>query len=38
MYFPVPMFKALAALAKRTGISIAEHVRRAVDLYLKRHK
>jgi hypothetical protein len=36
MYFPQPMFKRLAELAKRTGISIAEHVRRAVDEYLKR--
>lgn len=36
MYFPEQMFKRLLALAKRTGISIAEHVRRAVDEYLKR--
>lgn len=29
---------ALAALAERTGMSIAEHVRRALDAYLKQFK
>jgi predicted DNA-binding protein len=38
MYFPEQMFKRLSDLAKRTGLSVAELVRRAVDEFLKRSK
>ena len=38
MYFPEQMFKRLADVAKRTGLSVAELVRRAVDDYLRRNK
>lgn len=34
MYFTVPQMDKLAALSVSTGLSIAEHVRRAVDEYL----
>lgn len=27
--------KALRAMAKKTGLSVSEHIRRAVDAYLK---
>lgn len=35
-YFPDDMLAALRALAKRTEISVSEHIRRAIDAYLKR--
>lgn len=34
MYFTVPQMDKLGALSVSTGLSIAEHVRRAVDEYL----
>lgn len=30
--------EALQALSERTGITVSEHVRRAIDEYLKRNK
>lgn len=35
MFIPAPMLKALRMLAKRTDLSVAEHIRRAVEAYLK---
>jgi len=32
---PLPQRKALLALCKGTGITAAEHIRRALDQYLK---
>ena len=29
--------EALRALAEATGLSVAEHIRRAIDAYLKQH-
>jgi hypothetical protein len=31
-------FKALIALSKKTGLSVSEHIRRAVDDYLRINK
>ena len=36
LWMPEPLIKALKALAERTDISIAEHVRRAIEAYLRR--
>lgn len=36
MFLPAPLVKALKALAKRTDMPIAEHVRRAIEQYLKQ--
>jgi len=33
--FAHSQIKALRALAKKTGLSVSEHIRRAVDEYLK---
>lgn len=38
MFLPEPLVKALKALAKRTDVSVAEHIRRAIDAYLKLQK
>jgi predicted DNA-binding protein len=38
MFLPAAVVKALKALAKRTGVSAAEHVRRAIANYLKEPK
>ncbi len=35
-YLPKPQVQALRALAKKTGLSVAELIRRAVELYLKQ--
>ena len=35
MYFTELQFDALTNLSEKTGLSVAEHVRRAVDRYLK---
>ena len=37
-FFPEPVLEALRALAQKTGLSVSEHVRRAIDEYLRRHK
>ena len=34
-YFSTVQLKLLDQLAEITGITVAEHIRRAVDLYLK---
>lgn len=31
-------FNALLALSKKTGLSVSEHIRRAVDQYLEKFK
>lgn len=36
-YFPAEMTAKLKALAVKTGISVSEHIRRAIDAYLKRN-
>lgn len=36
MYFTTPQVEELSALSDSTGLSVAEHVRRAVDEYLVR--
>jgi len=35
LFIPEPLIKALKALAKRTDISFSEHIRRAIEAYLK---
>ena len=35
---PSEILEALQALSERTGITVSEHVRRAIDEYLKRNK
>jgi predicted DNA-binding protein len=37
-YLPGQSVKALQALAKKTGLPVAEHIRRAVEAYLKEMK
>jgi predicted DNA-binding protein len=36
LFLPEPLLKALRALAKRTDLPIAEHVRRAIEQYLQQ--
>jgi predicted DNA-binding protein len=36
-FLPKPMIAALKELKRRTGIPVAEHLRRAIELYLKRN-
>lgn len=38
LFLPEPIAKALKALAKRTDISVAEHIRRAIEAYLKQYE
>jgi len=38
VFLPDATIAALRALADRTGLSVAEHIRRAIDVYLKRQK
>ena len=35
---PEPLFLALKALSKKTGLSMAELIRRAVEAFLKENK
>ena len=37
-YLPEPQVKALLALAKKTGLSVSELIRRAIEAFLKDHK
>ncbi len=37
-FLPEPLIAALRDLAKRTDLSVSEHVRRAIAEYLKRQK
>jgi len=37
-YIPERMMVALKTLCEHTGLSVAEHVRRAIDEYLKKLK
>ena len=36
VFLPEPVIAALKARSEKTGISVAEHIRRAIDEYLKR--
>jgi len=36
LYLAEPQIKALQALSKKTGISVSEHIRRAISDYLNR--
>jgi metal-responsive CopG/Arc/MetJ family transcriptional regulator len=38
IYLPEPVLKKLQSLSKKTGVSVAELVRRALDEYLKDRK
>ena len=38
MFIPEPLLKALRALSKKTDLSVAEHIRRAIEQYLKQRK
>ena len=38
LYLPASQIKALLALAKKTNVSIAELIRRAIEAFLKDHK
>lgn len=38
IFLPEPVQSALRALAEKTGLSVAEHIRRAIDTYLSRQK
>ncbi len=37
-FLPEPAVAALKALSEKTGLSVSEHIRRAIDEYLKRHQ
>jgi predicted DNA binding CopG/RHH family protein len=37
IFLPEPVVAALKALSEKTGMSYAEHIRRAIDAYLKRN-
>ena len=36
IFLPEPVVVALKALSEKTGLSVAEHIRRAIDEYLNR--
>ena len=36
IFLPEPVIAALKALSEKTGLSVAEHIRRAIDAYLKK--
>ena len=38
VFLPEPVLAALRAMSDKSGLSVAEHIRRAVDEYLKRQK
>lgn len=38
IHLPKQILDQLRALAARTGITVAEHIRRAVEAYLKQRK
>lgn len=38
IFLPKPLLSKLRTLSKATGLSVAEHIRRAIDEYLKRQK
>jgi metal-responsive CopG/Arc/MetJ family transcriptional regulator len=38
IFLPEPLLKALKALSKKTDISVAEHIRRAIENYLRESK
>lgn len=35
IHLPKPLLATLRKLSKATGLSVAEHIRRAIDAYLK---
>lgn len=38
VFLPEPLIKALKALAKRSDVSVAELIRRAIQEFLKKEK
>lgn len=38
IFFPAVLLDRLKSISKDTGLSVAEHIRRAVDIYLKKLK
>ena len=38
VFLPEPVLAALRALSDKSGLPVAEHIRRAVDEHLKRQK
>jgi predicted DNA-binding protein len=38
IFLPEPLKAALHALSEKTGMSVAEHIRRAIDAYLAKLK
>lgn len=38
IFLPERVVAALKALSEKTGLSYAEHIRRAIDAYLKKEK
>lgn len=37
-YLPEQVAAALQALSDKTGLTVSEHIRRAIDAYLKKNK
>jgi predicted DNA-binding protein len=37
-YLPEQVMAALQALSDKTGLTVSEHIRRAIDAYLKKNK
>ena len=37
-FYPEALLSRLATLRERTGIAVSEHIRRAIEDYLRRHK
>jgi hypothetical protein len=37
-YLPEQVVAALQALSDKTGLTVSEHIRRAIDAYLKKNK
>jgi predicted DNA-binding protein len=38
IFLPEPLIRRLKALSEKTGLSVAEHIRRAIDDYLKKQR
>lgn len=38
IFLPEQLLAKLRALSKSTGLSVAEHIRRAIDEYLRKQK
>lgn len=37
-FLPEQVIEALQALSEKTGLTVSEHIRRAIDAYLKKNK